>query len=64
LKLSFHNPEMSLLEGILSRGDRRLSKAIRAAHLRQARFDAWEDRFSLPRWLEAFAEAGLTPSTT
>jgi radical SAM superfamily enzyme YgiQ (UPF0313 family) len=61
LKLSFHNIHMSLLEGILSRGDRRLSEVILLAFKKGARFDAWEANFSFAKWQEAFSECGIDP---
>jgi len=61
VKLKFHDAEQSYLEGILSRGDRRLAPALIEAHRRGARFDAWSEHFALPRWLEAFAAAGIDP---
>jgi radical SAM family uncharacterized protein len=62
LKLNFHNLEMAHLEGVLSRGDRRLGKVIEAAFKKGARFDAWSNYFSFPRWLEAFSETGIDPA--
>jgi len=59
LKFSFHNLEMGFLEGVLSRGDRRLSAVILAAYRKGARFDAWPSSFSFTRWQEAFSEQGV-----
>ncbi len=61
LKLSFHNRYMSILEGVLSRGDRRLSQVIFSAFKNGARFDAWGDHFLFENWLSAFKEAGIEP---
>ncbi|MFA5411027.1 MAG: TIGR03960 family B12-binding radical SAM protein [Candidatus Omnitrophota bacterium] len=61
LKLSLHNPRMSFLEGVLSRGDRRLSAVILAAFSKGARFDGWGDYFVFERWLEAFGESKIDP---
>jgi radical SAM family uncharacterized protein len=61
IKLSFHSREMSFLEGVLSRGDRRLSAVVEAAFKKGARFDAWSNHFNLQRWLEVFNEAGINP---
>jgi radical SAM family uncharacterized protein len=61
LAFSFHSPEMSFLEGVICRGDRRLSQAIYQAFKRGARFDAWGNHFNLGRWLEAFRESGIDP---
>ncbi|MFH1198614.1 MAG: TIGR03960 family B12-binding radical SAM protein [Candidatus Omnitrophota bacterium] len=59
LRFSFHNHYMSLLEGVLSRGDRLLSKVILCAFKKGARFDAWDEHFNFARWQEAFVESGI-----
>ena len=61
LKFNFHDLEMGLLEGVLSRGDRLLSAVILAAYKKGARFDAWSSHFSFTKWQEAFSEAGIDP---
>lgn len=61
LKLSFHNRYMSFLEGVFSRGDRRLSQVILNAFTKGAKFDAWEESFSFDRWIEAFKDAQIEP---
>ncbi len=61
VKLKFHDPDQSYLEGILSRGDRRLAPGIVEAHRRGARFDAWREKFHLQRWLDALESVGIDP---
>lgn len=61
LKFNFHNLEMAFLEGVLSRGDRRLSRVILGAYKRGARRDAWSSYFSFAKWQEAFSQAGIDP---
>lgn len=61
VRLKWNQPEMSWLEGIFSRGDRRLTKALVSAWKKGARYDAWSEHFALPLWTEAFDEAGLAP---
>ena len=56
LKFIFHNRQMSFLEAVLSRGDRRLSRVIYSAFKRGARFDAWQEYFKLEYWESAFSE--------
>jgi len=61
VKLSWHNPKVSLLEAVLSRGDRRLGQVIRCAWKAGSVFDAWDEHFNYDNWLKAFEEAGLDP---
>jgi len=59
VKASYRNPRYSEIEGILSRGDRRLSAAIYHAWEQGAKFDSWGDFFNYDLWLESFARSGL-----
>jgi radical SAM family uncharacterized protein/radical SAM-linked protein len=52
-KLKWHDPYQSFLEGVFSRGDRRLSRLIEAAWQSGARLDGWSEHFSLNRWQQA-----------
>jgi radical SAM family uncharacterized protein len=61
LAVSWHDPESSLLEAALARGDRRLGDVIYRAWQAGARFDAWSDHLRRSVWDTAFAEAGLDP---
>ncbi len=61
LKFSFHNFEMGFIEGVLSRGDRKLGPVILAAYKKGARFDAWPSSFAFSVWQEAFSEIGINP---
>ncbi len=61
LKFNFHNSQMGFLEGVLARGDRKLSKVILAAYRKGAKFDAWSNYFSFAKWQEAFSETGVDP---
>lgn len=56
VKLSYHDAEVSYLEGIIARGDRRLADVLVKAHENGSRFDAWSEQFQLSRWLQAFDE--------
>jgi len=60
-RLSWPDPKVSLLEAVLSRGDRRLGKVIYRAWQLGSTFDAWDERFNYENWLRAFAETGLEP---
>ncbi len=59
LKLNWNNPEETLLEAWLSRGDRRMGKVIFRAWQLGAKFDAWQEHFRYDLWLQAFDDAGL-----
>jgi radical SAM superfamily enzyme YgiQ (UPF0313 family) len=59
--LRWHTREMSYLEGVLSRGDRRLLPAVMAA-AREGCLDSWSEFFSWERWQRAMAAAGLDPT--
>ncbi len=61
IKVRIHDVERSLLEGVLSRGDRRVGAAVLGAFRRGARFDAWDEHFRPAAWDEAFREAGVDP---
>ena len=59
LSLKWHLPEQSFLEGVLSRGDRRLSALILRAFREGARLDGWSEEFRLSRWQNAARALGL-----
>jgi radical SAM family uncharacterized protein len=59
IKLTWTNPDETLLEAWLSRGDRRMAPVIYEAWARGARFDAWKEHFSYQTWMEAFDACGL-----
>ena len=58
---NWHPSPTSFMEAVLAVGDRRLCRVMEAAFRRGAKLDAWEDYFSLERWMEAFDECGLDP---
>ncbi|UCD98685.1 MAG: TIGR03960 family B12-binding radical SAM protein [Chloroflexota bacterium] len=60
-KLTWTDPEESLVEAWLSRGDRRLAEVIYRAWLKGAKFDAWKDLQTYHAWIDAFQEVGLDP---
>ncbi|MFH0802860.1 MAG: TIGR03960 family B12-binding radical SAM protein [bacterium] len=61
IKMNWHAPEMSFLEGVFSRGDRRLGKSLLLAFKAGCRFDGWSEELHLETWLEAFQETGVDP---
>ncbi|WP_295083945.1 TIGR03960 family B12-binding radical SAM protein [Ruminococcus sp.] len=62
VKVSYHNPDVSLLEVILAKGDRRLCRSIYTAWKKGCKFDSWDEYFHFDRWLEAFEECGIDTS--
>jgi radical SAM family uncharacterized protein/radical SAM-linked protein len=61
IRVKWNNPEMSWIEGIFSRGDRRLLGPLIRAWENGARFDAWGEHFHLEIWKEAFEAKSIDP---
>ncbi|MGM0426326.1 MAG: TIGR03960 family B12-binding radical SAM protein [Thermodesulfobacteriota bacterium] len=61
VKIKWNQPELSWLEGVFARGDRRLSRTLKRAWSRGARFDSWGEHFNMRIWEEAFLSTGLNP---
>jgi radical SAM family uncharacterized protein len=61
-KVSWTPPEDTLLEGWLSRGDRRMAEVIYTAWQNGTKFDAWQDQRQLQAWSSAFAARSLDPA--
>jgi radical SAM family uncharacterized protein/radical SAM-linked protein len=59
IDVKVHHAETSLLEGIISRGDRRLCNVIERAWKKGCRFDGWTEHFKFDTWMEAIREEGL-----
>jgi len=57
--LKYHSPQQSFLEGVFSRGDRKLARLIECAWQQGARLDGWDEHFNLALWHEAAAQCGL-----
>jgi len=62
VKIMTRNPYYSLLEGVISRGDRRIADIIYEAWKQGARFDSWKECFSWEKWETAFTKVGIKPS--
>jgi radical SAM family uncharacterized protein len=62
LRLKFHDVDVSYLEAVFSRGDRRLAGALLKAREMGLRMDGWSEHFDLRKWREAFQEVGLDPN--
>jgi radical SAM family uncharacterized protein/radical SAM-linked protein len=61
IQFKWQNPEVSWLEGLWARGDRRLSRLLIAAYNKGCKFDGWSDQFNYPAWEAAMAETGVDP---
>lgn len=59
INIKCHDIDTSLLEGVLSRGDRRTGKAVELAWQRGARMDGWTEHMDAQRWWDAIADAGI-----
>lgn len=59
IKYSWHEPDVTILEGFLARGDRRSAKVILSAYKKGALYDAWSESFRFDIWMEAFRETGV-----
>jgi radical SAM superfamily enzyme YgiQ (UPF0313 family) len=55
--LRYHDGKPGIVEGLLSRGDRRVGSVIETAWRNGARFDGWSEHFSFDRWMDSAAEA-------
>ena len=59
VKLSWHDPKATMVEGINSRGDRRIGKVIERVWRSGGVFQEWSEHFKVDRWIEAMAAEGL-----
>ena len=59
LKFQYHEHDLSELEGVLARGDRRISKVIMKAYENGAVFDSWQEIFDRDKWDRAFTECDI-----
>lgn len=62
-KVSYHEPNISYLEGLISRGDERYAAVIESAYRKGCRLDAWDEYLKSDLWLEAIGEASYNPDT-
>lgn len=61
IKVSWHDPNVSMLEAVLAKGDRRLSQVIYKAWQKGCKFDSWSEHYKYDKWLEAFDECSISP---
>ena len=60
IKYNWHDTDVSVLEGVFARGDRRIAKVILDAYKSGCVFDAWNEYFHYDKWLDAFDKNGLS----
>jgi radical SAM family uncharacterized protein len=61
VQLKWHDPKTTLIEGVFSRGDRRLGDVLESVWRTGGTFQEWTEYFELERWETALADAGLSP---
>ena len=61
VEFNWHEPQVSFLEAVFARGDRRTADALEAAWRLGCRFDGWTDQFKFDKWMEAFEQTGVDP---
>ncbi|MBN1956779.1 MAG: TIGR03960 family B12-binding radical SAM protein [Desulfuromonadales bacterium] len=62
LRFKYHEAELSFLEGVFARGDRRLGAVLERAVALGCRFDGWREHFNFDLWLQAFADCEIDPA--
>lgn len=59
IKYNYHEADVTVLEGVLARGDRKVSSVIYAAYKKGCLYDSWSEAFHNELWMEAFADCGI-----
>ena len=59
IKYNWHEADVTILEGVLARGDRKVAKVIKKAYEKGCLFDSWTEGFKNELWMEAFEECGV-----
>ena len=62
VRYTHHNAEVSHIEAVLAKGDRRMCASLELAAKRGFRFDAWDEFFSYKNWLSVFEDSGIDPA--
>ncbi len=60
LKYNWHEADVTVLEGVFARGDRRVGQVLLKAYEKGCIFDAWTESFDNQKWMEAFQECGVS----
>ena len=59
IEYDYHGPDLSRLEAVFARGDRRLGAVIETAVKNGAKLDGWDEYFNYAKWFDAFRECGI-----
>ena len=59
LKYHWHDAEVTVLEGVMARGDRKVGRVIREAYRLGCLYDSWSDLFDNDKWMQAFENTGI-----
>ena len=62
VEYNWHDDDLSVLEAVLARGDRRLGAVLEQAVKNGARLDGWDEYFSMENWTRAFETCGIDPA--
>ena len=62
IEYNYHAPDLSRLESVFARGDRRVGAVIEEAMRRGAKLDGWDEHFSYQTWLDSFEACGVDPN--
>ena len=62
VEFHYHAPDVSVLEAVFARGDRRLADVLERAFQLGCRFDSWDECFRKEAWNQAFADCGVDPA--
>lgn len=62
IRVSWHDSNVSILEAVFAKGDRRLCNVIYTAWKKGCKFDSWSEHYKFDKWMEAFEECGIDPA--
>ncbi len=62
IRYNYHQADLSMLEAVLCRGDRKLCDVLLRAHELGCKMDGWSDYFQMDKWLQAFSDCGIDPA--
>ncbi|MBR0277229.1 MAG: TIGR03960 family B12-binding radical SAM protein [Clostridia bacterium] len=61
IKYNWHDAQVSYLEAVFARGDRKLNKVLIEAQKRGMKFDGWAEHFNFEKWMQVFYDCGIDP---